>query len=285
MKTLKLLKYLLLIAFGTTLFFSCSKDEAEENELKTIETTIEKRAPDCEVEICVVITDNTTGNGYQDIYIAEIPGYGDIVIQSGFVNLPGQAPFPLAPNGEFCAFIPIMGSATATLNFKGYGAAVVTATWDNGTSCEIFSVGVGTNAGMSDTQDITLECDPICAPATCIVKICAEITPNTTGNNYPDIYIVTLPNNAGQIIIQNGIVNIPGVPPFPLDPSGVFCAELDVPVGGSLTANLAFKGYGSVETTGYWDNGTDCLLFSVGVGTQSGQSDEQDITLTCDPPC
>jgi len=284
MKTIKFLRYFLLIALGTTLIFSCAKDEALEEEMLTTESQlIETRmAPDCEIEICVVITPNTTNN-YPDIYIVEIPGFGDIVIQNGLVNIPGQPPFPLPANGEVCADIPVYGSIAATVAFKGYGAAVTTATWEDGTACEIFSVGVGTTTGMSDVQDIVLTCDPICTPTECTIEICAQITPNTT-NNYPDIYQVTLPSG-GVITIQNGIVNIPGVPPFPLAANGEFCTDIVIPIGSSFTAQLAFKGYGAVETTGTWPDGTSCLLFSVGVGTTSGQSDVQDVTLECDPPC
>jgi len=172
-------------------------------------------------------------------------------------------------------------SATAQLAFKGFGAVVTTATWPDGTSCEIFSAGVGTTLGVSKVEDVTLDCDPPCGP-TCTIEICATITPNTT-NTYPDIYIVTLPNG-DQVKVQNGVVTLPDGTTVPLI-NNQFCADIEIPVGGSETAQLGFKGFGAVVTTATWPDGTSCVIFSAGVGTTQGISKVEDVTLECDPPC
>ncbi|MFT6338153.1 MAG: hypothetical protein ACJATI_004925 [Halioglobus sp.] len=96
-----------------------------------------------------------------------------------------------------------------------------------------------------------------------MVETCGQITSSTT-NNYPGIYQVTL-LGGGIIKIQNGIVKLPIEPRQPLV-NNTFCAELEIPVGGSLTAELLFKGYGAVVIKGIW-RGISCLLFSARVGT------------------
>jgi len=52
-----------------------------------------------------------------------------------------------------------------------------------------------------------------------------------------------------------------------------------------VTANVGFRGTGSVVISGTWPGGTQCDVFSAGVGTIAGVSVRDQITLDCDAPC
>jgi hypothetical protein len=75
---------------------------------------------------------------------------------------------------------------------------------------------------------------------------------------------------------------LPGGAQVPLV-DNTYCATL--PFYGPATATLIFKGVGSVVTTGTWEDGTECEIFSAGVGTSNFVNIFEDITLSCEPPC
>ena len=252
------------------------------NNLVVVEQNVTLNCPPtpvtCNVEVCATFD----GDGK---YVVELPNGATIA-----VNLTDQEIFFINPSGgvqqlpwanPFCAVIPINGSSTAQLAFEGTGSVVVTSqVLPGGPVNTIFSAGVGTNNSVSVEQVVTLSCITQ-VPLTCDIEICAEFT--GTGK-----YGVSLPNGsfievdlASQTVILFG-PNGPQQLPY----SNPFCATITIPTNGSSTAQLGFKGTGSVEVTGDWMNGgPPCDIFDAGVGIPFFISEEETITLSCVPPC
>jgi len=231
-------------------------------DLSDSQTSATARNTTCDIEVCATFT----GTGKYRVILPN----GTIILVSlnnQTVTINGVT-FPLVGN-QLCQIITVPGTSTANLGFKGTGSVVVTAT-TNGVTTTIFQAGVGTTAPVSVTQDVTLTCPP-----SCDLEICATFT--GTGK-----YRVILPN--GTIILvslNNQTVTINGVT-FPLI-GNQLCETITI--HGTSTANLGFKGTGSVEVTVTYPDGTDCVVFDAGVGTSTPVSVSQDVTLSCDPPC
>ena len=183
-------------------------------------------------------------------------------------------PFVPFLGNQFCTpGIMVSGSATANLGFRGTGQVETFATLTpGGTPDLIFSAGVGTTAIVSVSQDVTLTCPP----DECEVEICANFS--GTGR-----YRVTLPNGTTLFYTFNSFgytVSVNNGPPSPFIFGNQVCATISIPIGSSVTANLAFRGTGSVTTTADWDNSPPCVIFS-----ESNTSTSSDITLSCAPVC
>ncbi|MEM9820076.1 MAG: hypothetical protein AAF985_03355 [Bacteroidota bacterium] len=288
MKMLNLSKLFILLFVSSVLFHSCTKDplidptseeyaeiispeeEAALEQLSNIDLTdyaesATTRSNTCDIFICA----NFTGNGRYRVILPN----GTII----FVNLNAQTvtingfTFPLV-NNQLCQNITVTGSSTANLGFKGTGSVTVTATV-NGVTSTIFTAGVGTTAPVSVIQDVTLTCPP--HDDTCELLICA----NFSGNGR---YRVGLPNGTIIFVNLNAQTVTIGSATFPLI-NNQLCETITI--SGSSTADLAFKGTGSVEVEVTYPDGTVCEVFSAGVGTTAPVSSSQSVTLTCDPPC
>ncbi|MDF1697615.1 MAG: hypothetical protein P1U56_17350, partial [Saprospiraceae bacterium] len=252
-------------------------------ESQPVELTCESPCPpppDCEIYVCANITPSLDPT-FQDVFTVQLPTIGNVIISGGMVTVPGQGTFPLIDN-QFCMMIPIFDSATAILSFKGSGAVEVTGLWPDGTECDLFEAGVGNPDYVAESEFITLDCEAPCEP-TCTVEICATFEPNPN-STFADSYVVTLPNGGGQIIIQNGIVTLPfGGGSFPLV-DNQFCAEIEIPIGTSVTAGLSFTGAGQVTTTATWGS-TTCVIFNAGTSNDKVVKKGAKVTLSCDPVC
>ncbi len=299
MKTLNFLKLFVFLTLSATLFNSCTKDPiltSDQDEFSQISleeagfsaddilffNSIETKAGEgtntqnsetastrnsfCDIEICATFT----GTGR---YRVILPNGTTI-----FVNLNTQTviingnSFPLI-NNQLCEVISVPGTATANLGFKGTGSVIVTATYlPNGPTAIIFQAGVGNPNPVAVSQDVTLDCPDV----TCEIDICATFT--GTGR-----YRVILPNGTTIFVNLNAqTVTINGVS-FPLI-NNQLCQD-DIPFTGISTANLGFKGTGSVTTTATWPDGTVCTIFQAGVGNPNPVAISQDVTISCDPPC
>lgn len=231
--------------------------------------------PDCYVNVCLELD-----NAGSDFFKVTVPGVGLIQFINGIVITPNGT-FPFA-GGEFCIDLPVFnGGSTAQLQFFGFGSAVVTFTYPDLLECEVFSAGVGISTLVNKKMDVLLACEGDCGPMPefCEIEICANFSPASDD----DIYQVTLASG-DQITIQGGVVTIPGGQQFPYN--GVqFCAIIEIEVGTTQTANLAFKGVGSVFTTIEYSDGGFCTVFSAGQGTWLPVKKSQNVTLGCDPIC
>ena len=232
----------------------------------------------CDVEICATFT----GTGQ---YRLSLPGGTSVGVnlftQTVTINSAtnGFSTFPLV-NNQLCQVLPFSGPITANVGFRGTGSVVISGTWPDGTQCDVFSAGVGTNALVSVTDQITLDCNAPCPPGSCNVEICATFT--GTGE-----YRLSLPggttvgvNLFTQTVTINSATN--GFSTFPLV-NNQLCQVL--PFNGPITANVGFRGTGSVIISGTWAGGIQCDVFSAGVGTNALVSVSDQITLDCDPPC
>ncbi len=115
----------------------------------------------CEVEICA----NFQGSGKYRVILPN--GTTLIYTFSPFgytVSVNNGPPSGLIPGNQVCETIqiPFGQSFTANLGFKGTGQVITTADWDNSPPCVIFSGGVGQSGPTSNTQDVTLTCNPVC---------------------------------------------------------------------------------------------------------------------------
>ena len=134
---------------------------------------------------------------------------------------------------------------------------------------------------VNKKMDVTLTCEGECIEPieTCIIEICANFSPA----NDDDIYQVVLPGGE-TVKIQGGFVTLPGGAQIPYD--GIkFCADIELPVGTTETAVIAFKGAGEVFTTASYPDGTDCVIFKAGQGTTQVSKLKKEVTLSCEPGC
>lgn len=290
MKMFNLSKLFVLFFLGTLLFQSCSKDALVE---PSSEAYSEIMTPDLEETLMqlsnVDLTDfsesaSTRNTTCEIIVCATFTGSGRyrVTLPNGtsvFVNLNLQTIsingviFPLVGN-QFCQTITVNHSSTANLAFRGTGSVVVTATV-NGVTTTVFEAGVGTTLQVSVSEDVTLTCPA--DDGNCDLLICA----NFTGNGR---YRVILPNGTSIFVNLNlQTVSINGVI-FPLI-NNQLCEVITIPTNGSATANLGFRGTGSVVVTVTYPDGTSCDVFDAGVGTPFQVSVSEDVTLSCDPPC
>ncbi len=231
---------------------------------------------DCEYEICA----NFSGTGRYRVILPNgvviffrLSPFGNQVSFNG-------GPFTPFPGNQFCTpGIMVNGSATANLAFRGTGQVETFATLTpGGTPTLIFSAGVGTTALVSVSEDVTLTCPP--DDDFCDVEICANF--EGTGR-----YRVGLPNGTVLIYDFNPFgytVSVNFGPPSQFIPGNQVCETIQIPQGASFTANLGFKGSGSVVTTADWDNSPPCQIFSGGVN-QGPTSTSTNVTLTCNPVC
>ena len=211
----------------------------------------------------ILISAQFSGNGR---YRVELPNgttiFANLTAQTITINgnpVPWQNPFE--------ATIPVNMSSTAALGFKGTGQVIVTATVQpNGTPTQVFSAGVGTTNLVTVSQNVTLTC-PTITP--CQVKIEATFTGNGR-------YRVILPNGT-QIFanLNNQTVTINGVSVPWSNPLMAM-----ITLNGSSTANLGFKGTGSVSVTATWPDGTVCTIFEAGVCLLYTSPSPRDATLS-----
>lgn len=221
----------------------------------------------CEYEICA----NFSGTGRYRVILPNgtviffsLSPFGNSVSFNG-------GPFTSFVGNQFCtAGIFVNGSATANLAFKGTGSVFTTAqVVPGGAVNTIFSA-----SNTSTSQDVTLTCPP---DNDCEVEICANF--QGTGK-----YRVQLPNGTTLLyeFNQSGYtVSVNGGPASSLILGNQVCETIQISQGTSFTANLAFKGTGSVLTTAQWSNSQPCTIFS----EQGPISTSTNVTLNCNPVC
>ncbi len=219
----------------------------------------------CQYEICA----NFTGSGRYRVVLPNgtvlffrLSNFGNSVSFNG-------GPFVPFQGNQFCQTINVNMSSTANLAYKGTGSVMTTAQLlPSGPVNTIFSVSNG-----SDIQDVTLTCPD----DECSIEICANF--QGTGK-----YRVQIPNGTTLLYSFNPFgytVSVNGGPASGFIPGNQVCETIVIPQGTNFTANIAFKGTGSVLTTAEWLGASPpCTIFSA-----SNTSTTTSITLSCDPVC
>jgi len=229
-------------------------------------------APLCEVEACITFIEGDVTDNYTLI----LPTVGSVTILNGNVTLPNGCEFPLPADGTFCTTLPIFAPTTATVIYNGTGSVEINVTYDNGVTCPVFSAGVNSELDLHITEEVTLDCDPVCPVLPdCYVNVCLDY--DDTGSN---LFRVTVPG-VGIIQFNNGQIQTPNGT-FP-NPGGQFCIDLPVFNGGSTAELFYFQvgtaTAGSAEVTFTYPDLGECVVFS------ANMTKKMDVTLTCDGDC
>ena len=252
------------------------------NAAEELELTCDPPCPQpplCEIDLCVTFTEGDPADNYN----VQLPnGGGSVTISNGQVTIitpAGIEQFPLPPDGVVCATVPLFApSSTATITFNGTGSAVLEGTWDDDTTCELFSAGVCDPNFVHEIVDVTLTCDPPCPAPLCEIEACITFIEGDPSDNY----LLELPT-VGFVAIANGIVTLPNGCQFPLPADGTICTTL--PIFEPTTATVTYNGTGSVVINVTYEDQTECTVFQAGVNSDLNLHIVDAITLDCNAEC